>query len=98
MKKISCKSSGNLLVNEFDDISNKEKFKRIISNQIKQALPLTITDDADLVHFISAKDQIDFFSSNGNALEELKKLQNSLYSFLIEKRVKSFPIFLNLPS
>ena len=77
-----------IVVNKFDEIKNKEKCKRIISQQISEVLPLTFAEQHDLLHYVSAKDQLGLLESN-QFLDEFLELESSLHTFLVEKRVKS---------
>ncbi len=47
-----------IVVNKFDDIRNKDKCRRIIMQQIAEVLPSTAAEASELVHFVSAKNEL----------------------------------------
>ena len=81
-----------IIVNKFDDIKNKEKCKRMIMSQIQQVLPSTFENSDELIHFISAKEHLDFVQGHLDAPcleDEFVNMEKCLSLFALEKRIIS---------
>ncbi|GAA5814011.1 hypothetical protein MFLAVUS_007501 [Mucor flavus] len=70
-----------IVVNRFDNIRDKERCKRLILDQIKQLSPSTYEQQDNLIHFISAANQIDS--------SDFIKMEQKLRSFVLNNRIQS---------
>ncbi|GAA5796249.1 hypothetical protein HPULCUR_001619 [Helicostylum pulchrum] len=70
-----------IVVNRFDNIRDKERCKRLILDQIKQLSPSTYEQQDNLIHFISAANQIDS--------TDFIKMEQKLRSFVLNNRIQS---------
>ncbi|KAI8804468.1 P-loop containing nucleoside triphosphate hydrolase protein [Cladochytrium replicatum] len=84
-----------IVVNKYDQIRRKERCRRDIMDQIKEISPQTYSDPA-LVHFVSAKQRLLSHlgepiteSPEGPTIADFTKLEESLRSFILEKRLRS---------
>ncbi|KAJ1864379.1 mitofusin [Coemansia sp. RSA 989] len=72
-----------IVVNRFDAIRRRDRCQRMILDQIRDLSPLTYAERDDLVHFVSAHEQLD----GGSA--DFARMEQCLRSFTLEQRFKS---------
>ncbi|KAJ1846401.1 mitofusin, partial [Coemansia sp. RSA 2708] len=72
-----------IVVNRFDAIRRRDRCERMILDQIRDLSPLTYAERADLVHFVSAHEQL----AGGSAA--FARMERSLRAFTLEQRFKS---------
>lgn len=70
-----------IVVNRFDNIRDKDRCKRLILEQIKQLSPFTFEQADDLIHFVSAENEVDS--------TDFVKLEQKLRSFVLNNRIQS---------
>ncbi|KAK2055564.1 P-loop containing nucleoside triphosphate hydrolase protein [Colletotrichum caudatum] len=82
-----------IVVNAFDTITNKERCKSGIMQQIQQLSPQTFKESCELVHFVSSNA---VFTSNAEGqgvrqerVQDFERLERSLRKFVLEKRARS---------
>ncbi|KAJ2742118.1 mitofusin [Coemansia sp. BCRC 34301] len=78
-----------IVVNRFDAIRRKDRCERMILDQIRDLSPLTYAERSDLVHFVSAHEQLAAERSGGSGAESFSRMEKSLRSFALEQRFKS---------
>lgn len=76
-----------IVVNRFDNIRDKARCKRMILEQVQKLSPRTYDDAEDLVHFVSSNAVIE--GQDQNKVREFETLEQSLRSFVLEKRARS---------
>ncbi|KAJ1735021.1 mitofusin [Coemansia biformis] len=72
-----------IVVNRFDAIRRKDRCERMILDQIRELSPLTYEERDDLVHFVSAHEQL------AGASDAFARMEKSLRKFTLEQRFKS---------
>ncbi|KAJ2358894.1 mitofusin [Coemansia erecta] len=72
-----------IVVNRFDAIRRRDRCERMVLDQIRDLSPLTYAERADLVHFVSAHEQL----AGGSA--SFARMEQSLRSFTLEQRFKT---------
>ncbi|KAJ1671988.1 mitofusin [Coemansia sp. RSA 25] len=78
-----------IVVNRFDAIRRKDRCERMILDQIRDLSPLTYAERNDLVHFVSAHEQLAAERTGSSAAESFSRMEKSLRSFALEQRFKS---------
>ncbi|KAI8816029.1 uncharacterized protein EV422DRAFT_335216 [Fimicolochytrium jonesii] len=82
-----------IVVNRFDQIKRKDRCRREILAQIQQISPATYEDADTLVHFVSAQQTLlhnpDEPLKPDSLVPQFVKLEESLRSFILEKRSRS---------
>ncbi|KAJ2017014.1 mitofusin [Coemansia sp. S85] len=78
-----------IVVNRFDAIRRKDRCERMILDQIRELSPLTYAERSDLVHFVSAHEQLAAERSGTQGAESFSRMEKSLRSFALEQRFKS---------
>lgn len=76
-----------IVVNRFDNIRDKARCKRLILEQVQNLSPRTYQDANELVHFVSSNAIIEGHDSS--KMQEFDTLEQSLRSFVLEKRARS---------
>ncbi|KAJ2764957.1 mitofusin, partial [Coemansia nantahalensis] len=72
-----------IVVNRFDAIRRKDRCERMILDQIRELSPLTYDERDDLVHFVSAHEQL------AGASDSFARMEQRLRKFTLEQRFKS---------
>ncbi|KAJ2284425.1 mitofusin [Coemansia sp. RSA 370] len=72
-----------IVVNRFDAIRRRDRCERMVLDQIRDLSPLTYAERSDLVHFVSAHEQL----AGGSAA--FARMEHCLRSFTLEQRFKS---------
>ncbi|EGF82290.1 hypothetical protein BATDEDRAFT_34336 [Batrachochytrium dendrobatidis JAM81] len=91
----ACKEKASvfIVVNRFDQIRRKDRCRREILDQIQGISQHTFADAANLVHFVSARmvleSDLKLAERNEEAEVSFKHLEQSLRSFVLEKRSRS---------
>ncbi|KAI8985273.1 P-loop containing nucleoside triphosphate hydrolase protein [Pilobolus umbonatus] len=70
-----------IVVNRFDSIRDKDRCKRLILEQIRQLSPSTYENASELVHFVSAENEVQS--------EDFIRLEQTLNSFVFQHRIQS---------
>ncbi|KAJ2485934.1 mitofusin [Coemansia sp. RSA 2050] len=78
-----------IVVNRFDAIRRKDRCERMILDQIRELSPLTYAERSDLVHFVSAHEQLAAERAGTRGAESFSRMEKSLRSFALEQRFKS---------
>ncbi|KAJ3121394.1 mitofusin [Nowakowskiella sp. JEL0407] len=91
-----------IVVNKFDTICRKDRCRNEILSQIKEISPQTYAERSSLVHFVSARQRLEYSlhkkehpdepapQINGQSyLNEFNHLEECLRSFIFEKRLRS---------
>ncbi|KAJ2887215.1 mitofusin [Coemansia aciculifera] len=78
-----------IVVNRFDAIRRKDRCERMILDQIRDLSPLTYAERSDLVHFVSAHEQLAAERTGTQGAESFSRMEKSLRSFALEQRFKS---------
>ncbi|KAJ3125772.1 mitofusin [Nowakowskiella sp. JEL0407] len=91
-----------IVVNKFDTIRRKDRCRNEILSQIKEISPQTYAERSALVHFVSARQRLEYSlhkkehpgepapQINGESyLNEFNHLEECLRSFIFEKRLRS---------
>ncbi|KAJ2719594.1 mitofusin [Coemansia sp. Benny D115] len=78
-----------IVVNRFDAIRRKDRCERMILDQIRDLSPLTYAEREDLVHFVSAHEQLTSERSGAAPSEAFARMEECLRSFTLEQRFKS---------
>ncbi|EFY85951.1 GTPase FZO1 [Metarhizium acridum CQMa 102] len=92
-----------IVVNAFDTITNKERCKKGIMEQIRQLSPATFKESSELVHFVSSNAVLrPSLTAQGNTnskcenenmdedkVRDFQRLERSLRKFVLENRAKS---------
>lgn len=76
-----------IVVNRFDNIRDKARCRRMILEQVAHLSPRTYQDAEELVHFVSSNAVID--GEELGKIKEFENLEQSLRSFVLEKRARS---------
>lgn len=76
-----------IVVNRFDNIRDKARCRRLIMDQVASLTPQTHGDANELVHFVSSNAVIN--GDDPQKLEEFEALEQSLRSFVLDKRARS---------
>lgn len=76
-----------IVVNRFDNIRDKARCKRLIMDQVATLTPQTHLDATELVHFVSSNAVIN--NEEPDKLAEFEALEQSLRSFVLDKRARS---------
>ncbi|KAJ2071432.1 mitofusin [Coemansia sp. RSA 922] len=78
-----------IVVNRFDAIRRKDRCERMILDQIRDLSPLTYAERSDLVHFVSAHEQLAAERAGTQGADSFSRMEKSLRSFALEQRFKS---------
>ncbi|KAJ2707861.1 mitofusin [Coemansia sp. IMI 203386] len=78
-----------IVVNRFDAIRRKDRCERMILDQIRDLSPLTYAERDDLVHFVSAHEQLAAERTGSVSSESFSRMEKCLRSFTLEQRFKS---------
>ncbi|KAJ1719153.1 mitofusin [Coemansia erecta] len=78
-----------IVVNRFDAIRRKDRCERMILDQIRDLSPLTYAERDELVHFVSAHEQLAADREGTDSSEAFSRMEKSLRSFTLEQRFKS---------
>ncbi|KAJ2846849.1 mitofusin [Coemansia erecta] len=78
-----------IVVNRFDAIRRKDRCERMILDQIRDLSPLTYAERDDLVHFVSAHEQLAAERAGSASSESFSRMEKCLRSFTLEQRFKS---------
>ncbi|KAJ2818895.1 mitofusin, partial [Coemansia sp. 'formosensis'] len=78
-----------IVVNRFDAIRRKDRCERMILDQIRDLSPLTYAERNELVHFVSAHEQLAAERTGTQGAESFSRMEKSLRSFALEQRFKS---------
>ncbi|KAJ1558579.1 mitofusin [Nowakowskiella sp. JEL0078] len=92
-----------IVVNRFDQIRRKDRCRKDILTQIREISPQTYAERDSLVHFVSAKQRLETYLSStdpshpvplsesqaGTTISDFINLEESLRSFIFEKRLRS---------
>ncbi|KAJ1931262.1 mitofusin, partial [Kickxella alabastrina] len=78
-----------IVINRFDAIRRKDRCERMILDQIRDLSPLTYAERDDLVHFVSAHEQLAAERNGTTPAESFSRMEKCLRSFTLEQRFKS---------
>ncbi|KAJ1799414.1 mitofusin [Coemansia sp. RSA 2399] len=78
-----------IVVNRFDAIRRKDRCERMILDQIRELSPLTYEERGELVHFVSAHEQLADQQNGTSEATSFADMERCLRSFTLEQRFKS---------
>ncbi|KAI9501557.1 mitofusin [Coemansia sp. RSA 1358] len=78
-----------IVVNRFDAIRRKDRCERMILDQIRELSPLTYEERNELVHFVSAHEQLADQRNGTSVATSFSNMEKCLRSFTLEQRFKS---------
>ncbi|KAJ2845298.1 mitofusin, partial [Coemansia erecta] len=78
-----------IVVNRFDAIRRKDRCERMILDQIRELSPLTYEERGELVHFVSAHEQLADQQNGTSEATSFANMERCLRSFTLEQRFKS---------
>ncbi|KAJ2547916.1 mitofusin [Coemansia sp. RSA 1933] len=78
-----------IVVNRFDAIRRKDRCERMILDQIRELSPLTYEERGELVHFVSAHEQLADQQNGTTDATSFASMEKCLRSFTLEQRFKS---------